>query len=258
MTYSGYLPLNDVVTVPFRPAASFDRADPKAHYWIKHGIVFFNDHPVEGADSNTFLCYLSEYAIDASHVYKFGRRDRTLTAKTFRCFSFAYHGDEHSVRTYSGGRIQEADVESFRALDRGYEPMPGGAVAFILRSTGYAADRNRVYWCDSGGKGMHVVKASAASFEAMTCTFGRDDRHVFSGRAAIPKANPKTWRHIDGPFSTDERLVFCLGRVVAGADPATFQVYTNSIGSQDYARDRSRYYAGSNEIPEEEFARGVS
>jgi hypothetical protein len=257
MTLSNYLPSIEEVLQPFRPAAQFDPADPKAQYWIKHGIVFFRESPVQGADSTTFQCHLSEYATDAKNVYYFGKKDRSLSASSFRCYSFAYHGDAASVRTASGGRIKDADVPSFIALDRGYEPIAGGEISFILCATGYARDVNRVYWTDNGGKAMHVVKADPLSFEASSAGFGRDDRHVFSGRAAIPKADPKTWRRLAGNYSTDGQRVYFFNRIVKNADPATIEAHADAADTTIYARDGRRFFQWDVEISQAEFERGV-
>lgn len=257
MVYSGYLPPAELVPLPLQPGNVFDLADPKAHYWIQHGVVFFGEHPVEGADATTFRCYLSDYAVDARNVYKAGHRDRTLSAASFRCYSLAYHGDDKSVRTRFAGQIPDADVETFRALDRGYEPIHGGEVTFILQPTGYAMDRARVYWCENGAKGIHVTKADPSSFEAVSGLLGKDDRNVFAGRSALPKVHVRTWRRIAGSYSTDEQRVYYFNRIVPGADPGSFSVHSTNTDLLIHARDSRHFYCGDSVISQAEFERYV-
>jgi hypothetical protein len=242
VTYSAYLPSREDILKPWPPAKAFDQGEPKAHYWVKHGVVFHGEDVVQGADSTSLRCWMSGYAADERRVYLNGRHDRTLDARTFLCHSLAFHGDEAAIRTPYGGRIKDADVASFEALDAGYEPIPGGKATFLLLYTGYARDRTRVYWCDNGGKGMHVAKADPQSFQALFFNFGMDERHVFCGRAVIPKANPETWRRIAGPYSTDGQRVYYFNRPVQGADVDSFQAYPTLTGNFVCARDRFRCY----------------
>lgn len=258
MTYSTFLPEPTEVTEAFAPGRCLVEGDPRSQYWIKHGVVFFESSVVQGADSTMFRCFMSGWAFDGRGVYKFGKLVRTLSAATFRCYSFAYHGDACSIRTLFGGVIRDAHVPTFEALDRGFWPIPAGHIPFILQATGYARDRNRVYWCDNGGKGMHVVKADPATFERVNCLFGKDDRHVYSGRTSLPKADPKTWRPIGGYFSADANRVFHVSSIVEGADPETFQVQSTSFGSFHFASDNSAFYSGSRKISRTDYEKGIS
>jgi hypothetical protein len=253
MAYSAYLPALEEITQLRKPAFAFDAAEPKAQYWVRHGVVFFGDVPVQGADSTSFSCYMTGYAVDARRVYRDGQWDRKLSAESFRCYSFAYHGDHASIRTRFGGEIKGADASSFVALDTGYSEIPGGEIPFILESTGYGKDHLRVYWCQGGAKGMHVAKANPSTFRAFSSTFGHDDQHVFSGRSALPKADPRTWRRIAGAYSTDERRVYYFNRPVPDADPSTFQVFPNRIDMLTFARDKERFYRWDSVITRTEY-----
>jgi hypothetical protein len=149
-------------------------------------------------------------------------------------------------------------VASFQALDAGYEPIGGGPVPFLLLYTGYARDHSRVYWCDSGGKGMHVTKADPGTFQALFFNFGMDARHVFWGRAALPKAKPANWRRVAGAYSTDGQRVYYGNVIVPDADPATFQAYPTITGSYHFARDQFRCYDGDRAIELAAFEIGLS
>lgn len=258
MPPSAYLPLAADITAPCALATAFKEGDPTAHYWGRHGEVYFGDTLVKGAEASTLRCWMSGYAADARHVYLNGRLDRTLDASTFRCHSMAFHGDDSSIRTPFGGRIKDADVASFEALDAGYEPIGGGPVPFLLLHTGYARDRARVYWCDSGGKGMHVTKADPLTFQALFFNFGLDARHVFWGRAALPKARPADWRRVGGHYSTDGQRVYHTHVIVPDADPATFQAYPTVTGSFRYGRDKFRCYDGEQVVEVAAFENGLS
>jgi hypothetical protein len=153
-------------------------------------------------------------------------------------------------------RLGGADVPTFRALDSGIKAISGGAKPYILFPCGYAKDKNRAYFCD-GGNAMPVVKADPGSFEVKADKYALDDRFVFWGRASLPKANRTTWRRLGGSFSTDGVRVYGGSKIIEGADPETFTVYSDRFNEPYYARDKHSYYRGLSSISQSEFEKWV-
>lgn len=255
MTYSLYRPSFADTTEVLRPSETYREGDPRTQYWKKHGLVYFHDQVVHNSDSASFLFYLSGIAADRNGCFYNARRKPTLDPSSLRAYSFAYFGDAHGVRTRTA-EVKGADVQSFKALDSGIRTIPGGEMPHILIACGYAKDRDRVYFCD-GGNAMPVMKADPQSFEAIADEFGADARHVFHGRASLPKANRPTWRRLAGAFSTDGVRVYSRNYVVEGADPDSFTVYPDRWDGHCYASDRDSYYGGRNKITRAEFERAV-
>jgi DKNYY family len=47
---------------------------------------------------------------------------------------------------------------------------------------------------------------------------------VFYFTGQIPDADAVTFRALEGPYASDSRRVFWMGKTIDGADPATFRV----------------------------------
>lgn len=135
--------------------------------------------------------------------------------------------DANNVWTL-GGIVKNADTKSFDVLDAG------------LENTGYGRDQNDVYFLEQYlGKANIVKNANAKSFHSFGNGFGKDDKKVFFGRFQLPKANPESWRLLQGQFSHDGRRVYYQNKQIPGADAETFQVLP---GDRQWARDKNRYY----------------
>jgi hypothetical protein len=255
MPHSLYRPSFEETTELLRPKEIYREGDPRTQYWKKHGIVHFHEHVVPHSDSGSFVFYLSGIAADQNHCFYNGRRKASLEPTSLKSYSFAYFGDAHTVRTLTA-EVKGAHVSTFRALDSGIRTIPGGAFPFILIASGYAKDSGRAYFCD-GGNAMHIAKADPSSFEALADEFGADARHVFWGRASLPKADRRNWRRLAGGFSTDGVRVYCNNRIIEGADAETFTVFANSLDHFSYATDKNYCYAGDRRITRTEFEQSV-
>jgi hypothetical protein len=113
MTDSTYLPTIELATEILRPGSIYKENDPRTQYWIRHGVVFFHDQVVPYSDSTSFRFFISGFAADDRQCYYNAERRRSLEPMALKAYSFAYHGDEQSVRTHTaevrGGR--RADVQ---------------------------------------------------------------------------------------------------------------------------------------------------
>lgn len=256
MTYSTYRPTLDDITRLLRPTETYHEGDPRTQYWLKEGVVYFRDRALEKADPASFRFFISGFATDGKCCYYNARVLRALDSVSLRAYSFAYHGDEHSVRTITA-EVNGADLNTFVALDSGIQTIPGGVFPYILIASGYAKDTNKAYFCD-GGNAMTIAKADPASFEVLADSFAADDKTVFSGRAALPKVKRQGWQRLAGEFSTDGIHVYCRNRIIQGADPESFVVYPDPLDMFCYARDKHACYGGSRRISQEELEKRLS
>src|SRR5216117_2315734 len=84
---------------------------------------------------------------------------------------------------------------------------------------------------------MWLRGADAESFEVLKWGLARDQSKVFKGQYVL-KAKPQTFRQLTSLYSEDGRAVFYDTRVVAEADPASFEF----LGGRSWARDKSHVF----------------
>lgn len=144
--------------------------------------------------------------------------------------------------------ISGADAASFQALDATYardrarvyfdgQPMAGADPASfqVLARPGYAKDRGHVYQLD------HAISDDPAHFELLEGSLSKDSAHVYWSDGTVFSDDPAHFAIVSNTeqylFTKDARTVHVNGKLVAGADTATFHVLAGA-----YARDRQRIY----------------
>src|SRR6185436_9690370 len=100
-----------------------------------------------------------------------------------------------------GGRIKEADAQSFVVCDDGVHDLGHGTRV----PHGFGKDKDRVFYYDFDGKPNWVRKATPKSFVSLNDGyFGKDEQFVFCGAVTLPKANVEHWSKIAGHYSRDD------------------------------------------------------
>lgn len=235
-------------TREFPPARSFQLRDPSTFYWVRDDAILYRDKPVKGADIDSFRFYLGSFAKDRKHCYCTETRLAGGNSETFRALNFAFATDGVSVWTM-GGKINDADAESFVACDDGVDSFAGGSGL----PRGFGKDKNHVYYCDFNYKPKWVRKASAESFVSLNDgMYGKDNDFVFCGAATLPKAKVKHWGQIGGHYSKDDARVFYFNRLILDADYGSFEV-VDTTGVLQMAKDKHRYYDTDRVVGEAEF-----
>lgn len=221
----------------FRPARAFRESDPTTMYWIRGKEVLYRYYPLKGADVGSFTFYLGSFGKDCKHCYCASTRLAGGNGATFRTLNFTYATDGRYVWTM-GGKIKDADAESFQVCDDGVYYLNTDAPV----PHGFGKDKNRVYYYDFEGKPNWVRKASTASFVSLNDGYyGKDDCFVFCGAVTLPKAKVRHWRKIGGFYSKDDARIYYFNRLIADADYETFEV-VNSYGTLQLAKDKNRFF----------------
>jgi hypothetical protein len=235
-------------TREFPPARSFREADRTTLYWIRGDTVLYRHYPLKGADVDSFSFYLGSFGKDHKHCYCTSIRLAGGNGATFRALNYTYATDGTSVWTM-GGKIKDADAESFVVCDDGVHYLGSGSQV----PYGFGKDKNRVYYYDFDGKPNWVRKASAASFVSLNDGhYGKDDGFVFCGAASLPKARVEHWRKIGGYYSKDDARVYYFNRLIRDADYDTFEV-VDTGGFLQMAKDKNRFYDTDRVVSEAEF-----
>ena len=216
-------------------------------YWIRDKTVHWRPYPIRGADVATFRFYLGDFAKDRKNCYCRNKRLTGGTPATFRALNFNFATDGHFVWAL-GGKVQDADAETFVVCDDGVEYQGSGSRI----PNGYGKDKDRVFYSDFQGQPKWVRKASPASFVSFNDTFfGKDENFVFVGYATISKARVEHWKRIGGTYSKDDRRVFHGNTEMKEVDLDSFRVIVTE--SSNLAKDKRHCYWGSRIIDPAEF-----
>lgn len=242
------MPLPDD-TREYTPGHRFREDDKTTQYWIRGKQILYRHYPLSNAHIPSFRFYLGSFAKDHKNCYCAGSRFKGGNGQTFRALNFCYATDGCFVWTM-GGKINDADAESFVVCDDGVHFLTGG----VRVPHGFGKDKNRVYYYDYVGKTKWVRKASPETFHSLNDGyFARDDNFVFCGDAVLRDARVEHWLKIGGYFSRDDRRVFYFDREIATADYDTFEVVPSGRDHVQLAKDKNNFYRNADVIDAAKF-----
>lgn len=173
--------------------------------------VYYAGKPLKGADPASFRMHDATYARDLRHVYY---NDLVVCDDPdhFQVLSALYAKNSHAV-FWRGpfdkpmtDRIVSRNPAGFRLLER------SGPVFF--------ADGDELI---AGGKRYPDIRA--ADFVYLGDSYWRAGSRAFYHDDEMPEGTIATaLKPLTGQYATDGQRVYYLGRVLEGADPATFTV----------------------------------
>jgi DKNYY family protein len=214
----------------------------------KDGAWYYNATPIAQADAKSFRALGPHYAKDKARVYwaetyRTGqdyfttRRDRVIVvdqaeAATFTPLKGEYARDRSNV-FFEGMRFAVSDVGSFEVLDYGF-----------------ARDRVRGYFHQ-----VAVPDSDGATFAALDTHYARDRTRVFHGAlepgtggkppvrriVELKGARADAFSLLDGGYAKTDTQVYHAGRLVPGADAASFAILESPTQAVD-AKDRTHTY----------------
>ncbi len=170
------------------------------------------------------------YACDGVTLYhgatkladEYGMREVALDAGSFRIISELFARDkQHLLCLVSPSVVENVDLDSFRVLEGPW-----------------ARDDNQVIYATSWTYALKDVELE--SFEVMNACYARDARTVWA-HGEPTKIDAATMHVVDGAWCCDATAVWCNGRKVEEADPASFAMSTISPG---LFRDHANLYGG--------------
>lgn len=231
------MPLPDD-TREFTPGHQFRDGDETTQYWIRGKQILYRHSPLKNVHIPSFRFYLGGFAKDQKNCYCTSSRFNGGHGPTFHALNFCYATDGCLVWTM-GGKIKNADAESFVVCDDGVHFLSGGGRA----PYGFGKDTNRVYYYDYSGKPNWVRKATTESFQSLNDGhFAQDENFVFCGSAILPKARVGSWAKLGGYYSRDDRRVFYFNREISVADYDTFVFVPSGRSYVQLAKDKNNFY----------------
>ncbi len=233
----------------YRPANRFDDDDITKQYWEENGDIYYREEmKIRGADKESFVFFLGSFAKDKNNCYLQDTRLKDSSPNQFRALNNCFCKDDKSVWCI-GGKIKEADAESFEVCDDGIHKLRNLYVPY-----GYAKDKYKVFYYDFSGKACWVRKANPSTFRSRNDGhFGYDDTSVFCGRSQLKSAKVEDWCLIDGYYSRDSKRVYYLNRQVSGVDFDTFEVHLTKKNGFQFAKDKGNFYRNDVIISEQQY-----
>ena len=189
---------------------------------------------IEGADPATFQALDSTFARDESTVYVDGHPLPDADAATFALLGRpGFAEDAHHV--YQRDRPVSDDPAHFELLD-GELSKDSAAVYWsdgrvlsddpehfsIISNTDhylFTKDARTVHV-----NGNPISRADPATFRVLQGAYSQDTEHAFYFTDEIAGGDLESFRALEGPYASDDARVYWMGKPIAGADPATFRV----------------------------------
>jgi hypothetical protein len=206
---------------------------------------------IEGVDSKTFRVLSGGgYAMDRYSVYWSGKRVPEAHVQTFRALSGSYGRDDAKV-FYDGQSNPEADLATFELMSDGArdkDAIYSGArrtlacdpKTYKVLRGPWHVDNQCVYIM-----GRQVAGADRNTFKVINFEYGMDAAHVYLFEKQLPAADPSTFKIIGNMYEEDAVHVYYGSRLVPGGDPVTF--HPINPGSPE-ARDKDRCYRRGIEV----------
>lgn len=174
-------------------------------------------------------------------------------AATFEVLDYGFARDKDKG-FYEGQAIE------IRSSGTIYPQVKTDGATFEALADGYARDKNRVYFFNESNFYRTIIDgADPSTFKAITAWFGKDSHAGYYGWSAIPQSDGKTFEVVDTKpaaqytltgFTKDAVHVFLNDKMIAGADPKTFQTYKNlnDAAGRLFSRDSEHVFWGTDVI----------
>lgn len=209
----------------------------------------YRNYPVPRAYAESLRFFRGSFGKDRKNCYCMNHKLAGGNGSTFRALNYTYATDGVFVWTM-GGKVKEANAESFIVCDDGVHHLSGG----VRVPYGFGKDKDRVFYYDFDGKPNWVRKASPATFVSLNDGhFGKDAHYVFCGIATLPKANVPQWRKIGGYYSKDDQRIYYFNRELREADYGSFEVVAMLYNWIQLAQDKTHFYNNDRIIEAAEF-----
>jgi hypothetical protein len=244
-------------------------------FTIVAGSVQFYDEPVAGADAVTFTVLDEYYCKDHQAVY-FHRsyresKDYLITKKHYihilegadagSFISLGYGYAKDKTRAWNKDQTwQLSDVASMKVLDYHFVKdkknvyLDGHTIAgiestsFQVLNEHYAKDSMHFYFIQlaaNGGRSLQVIPGDHTYFTILDYPYSKDNKHVFYLGKVLSGADAATFIIIGDSYAKDHQHVYYRASKVNGADPVSFTLFKeneSSLGETVYARDKNGIY----------------
>lgn len=184
-------------------AASFQAVD--ATYARDKWAVYFEGHPIAGADASSFAVLdRPGFAKDRHHVYQLDRPISDDPAH-FELLDDSLSKDSATVY-WSNGSVLSNDPAHFAIISNTDHYL-------------FTKDARTVHV-----NGNPIAGADPATFRALAGAYAQDRQRIYYFTESVADADAASFRALDGPYALDARRAYWMGKAIEGANPATFRV----------------------------------
>jgi|GEM_PF-4897110 len=167
------------------------------------------------------------------------------------------------------GRAKVDDPASFEVVDMGHPSLYGSQDTREGYMCSYARDAGAAYFFCESTSTKHAIKLRACKtpgrLESLGQSYARDDKNVYLEGRVIKGADPASFQRISGRHARDKSGIWYLDMPIEGADPDTFEVLDDPIHApfevdrkygSNWSRDSAHEYDGwmSPKDPERSYA----
>ncbi len=237
-------------------------------------VAYFRGTVIEGSDGSTFTPLDAHYARDKARVYfcdTFRKGQEYYLTKynrvavldgvslgSFRLLTHGYARDTTRLY-YEGIHVPVADLESFELLEdsfqrdriRGYymrRPIAGSdGSTFRVMDAGYSRDTSSVFFAHYRAEDpellnttVRVKGASPAEFVVKGGGYAVDSKRVYHSGTPI-SSDAASFQMLASAYAKTSAAVFYDGKLIPGADAASFVVLESAMEGVD-AKDARRQY----------------
>ena len=191
------------------------------------------------------------YATNTDGVFYGGDKVQGADIKSFTALSYYYAKDKKRVY-YQSGELEGASTSSFEIIPTSstgpnvardakfvyseFTPLPLNPKSVRVVGGNFVADDTAVYFTNT-----KVIGADPNTFTFLGFNYGVDTSGLWSGTQFVTNSTPETgernsktkYRYLGDAFITDGTYVYLGSRVLAGADPDTFDYIAGSPVSYD-------------------------
>jgi len=220
---------------------------------------------IENAIPTSFEYIKDDYAKDEKLAYYKGRSFKVKDLATLALINERFLKDKYQVY-FERATVRNADPRSFRVLNQNYaedtshiyyygfrnevnngiHQIPCNKETFTLLAYPYSKDDAAVFYVYT-----KISGADPASFTTIwgdsspeDVNYTKDKTYVFYKDKILPEVNVPGFKIVGLGYGADGRHVYFQGRIVKGADPATFKTYEHGFGDADSEDATHKYNAG--------------
>lgn len=216
---------------------------------IKSDVVFWGDGKVKGANARSFEPFNAQWGRDDKAIYNGTSRIRGADHATFEVLNAIFARDANNVY-YIMGIAKGIAPGDFEVLDQGvWSDETSGERVYH----GYARNSDSVFFLDRmSGKPRVVRGADPVGFERLSYDYGRDRQRAYYYGLQIKGSVPADFRPLDSGYSMDSKRAYYAGEAINGADAATFEIVPAPRGHAyaAFARDSRNVYCIGKILPE--------
>ncbi len=194
--------------------------------------VYYGLEKVPEADTKSFQALSGNYARDKNKIYFWGQALKDVDISSFQVLKSGYSKDKNHV--YLSGEIAPGvDQKSFQILNEMY-----------------SKDKTSIYYLGSNPDDNKIKETDPESFavfpsdtEEKNLDFAKDKKHVYWAGRIILGADPATFQLFGGFYGKDHSAIYKLNEVMTKADYSSFKF----VGDV-YAKDKNTVYKNGEEI----------